>query len=173
MDLPLHYLHIKNMFNLTLFNDIDADQQFLNSDTIKISVEYISFFKGYQSIKNLADNKFLRESCVNYLTRLAPNEKDEIIMVIKDNPLLISSIYILYELKLGKMPSKSYEKEFEKDLETYKNMNTVPNSISLFFQQHFLNFDRVDIFKFPNFEVNREQYFHLLKDYLKPQLEVF
>lgn len=64
-------------------------------------------------------------------------------------------------------------KTIESDFETYLQKSEVPNSLIVFFQQHFLNFDHIDLSKYENKEIDRDEYFMLLKDYLQAQTRVF
>ena len=171
MQLPMHYLHIKNMLNLTLFGSTNKDTEFITSEKIAIHPNYVKYHKEFQEQDILVDNDYLRECLKFYLEGLNQSEKQEIVKIVEENPLLVFALTIMQQYKKTK---KSVSvKSIESDFETYLQKSEVPNTLILFFQQHFLNFDHIDLSKYENNEINRDEYFMLLKDYLQPQTRVF
>ena len=48
MELPLHYLHIKNMLTLTLFDETLKEEEFTKVDKIAIHPNYVSYHKSFK-----------------------------------------------------------------------------------------------------------------------------
>jgi hypothetical protein len=174
MELPLHYLHIKNMLNLTLFGETLKENDFKKVDKIQIHPNYVKYHKSFKEQESLMDNDYLKECIKFYLSDLTPDEKYEIIQIIKDNNALCLAISMLYALKNQSDTISDQNNEFENDLIAFKNTEGLtPHFLILFFQQHFLNFDHIDLSRYENYELDRNEYFLLLKDYLQPQTKVF
>ena len=174
MELPLHYLHIKNMLNLTLFGETLKENEFNKVDKIQIHPNYVKYHKSFKEQGSLIDNDYFKECIKFYLSDLTPDEKDEIIQIVKDNNALCLAISLLYALKDQNKTINHQNNEFENDLIAFKNTEGLtPHFLILFFQQHFLNFDHIDLSRYENYELDRNEYFLLLKDYLQPQTKVF
>lgn len=171
MELPQHYMHIKNMLNLTLFGSTNKDDEFITSEKIAIHPNYVKYHKEFKEQDILVDNDYLRECIKFYLEGLNISEKKEIVKIVEENPLLVFALTILQQYR--KTKNSASVKSIEADFETYLQKSEVPNSLILFFQQHFLNFDHIDLGKYKNNEIDRDEYFMLLRDYLQPQTRVF
>ena len=174
MELPLHYLHIKNMLNLTLFGETLKEQEFSKAEKISIHPNYVSFHKSFKEQNSLIDNDYLKECIKHYLSTLNTDEKEEVVQIVRENSALCLAISLLYALKEENNTIKIQNNEFEKDLKEFIiNEGLTPYFLILFFQQHFLNFDHIDLDRYENYEMDRNEYFMLLKDYLAPQTKVF
>ncbi len=174
MELPLHYLHINNMLTLTLFGETLKEEEFAKVDKIAIHPNYVSYHKSFKAQDSLIDNDYLKQSIKFYLSNLKALEKEEIIQIVRENSALCLAITLLYAMKNESNTVSANNNLFEKDLEIYRNSDgEVPYFLILFFQQHFLNFDHIDLSKYENYEMDRNDYFLLLKDYLQPQTRVF
>lgn len=59
--------------------------------------------------------------------------------------------------------------KFQVGLQTYLEENKINECIILFFQQHFLNFERIKPTNYKNFELSKAEYLRLVSDYLQIQ----
>jgi len=174
MELPLHYLHIKNMLNLTLFGETLKEEEFKKVDKIAVHPNYVSYHKSFKEQDSLIDNDYLKECIKFYLSDLSVDEKEEIVQIVRENSALCLAISLLYAFKAENNTISAQNNEFEEDLRAFINTDGLtPHFLVLFFQQHFLNFDHVDLGRYENYEMDRNEYFTLLKDYLVPQARVF
>ncbi len=75
MELPLHYLHIKNMLNLALFGETLKENEFNKVDKIQIHPNYVKYHKSFKEQESLIDNDYLKECIKFYLSDLTPDKK--------------------------------------------------------------------------------------------------
>jgi hypothetical protein len=173
MDLPFNYLHIKNMLNLTLFGDLNADENFRKYKYISIRPDYIDYYQEFKK-EVLLDNKFLKYHIKQYLSIVSKHEKLEIVRILNDNIELAYAAYLLQTINQAKNNRITTDLDFESEVKLYlDSLESVPTFLTIFFQQHFLNFAHVRIEDYKNHKLNREEYFSLLNKYLHPQTEVF
>src|SRR5690606_29658204 len=85
MDLPLHYLHIKNMLNIALFEDLEADNKFREIKKIQISPRYIDYYNIHKSQNKYHDNLHLKINISNYLSELPLNDRGDILKIVNEN----------------------------------------------------------------------------------------
>ena len=174
MDLPLHYLHIKNMLNLTLFGETLKEQELSKVEKIAIHPNYVNYHKSFKQQVCLIDNDYLKECIKHYLTTLDAVEKKEIIQIVRENSSLSLAITLLSSLKSNEKSIDATNNDFEREIQQFQETDGfVPHFLTLFFQQHFLNFDHIDLAKYENNEMDINEYFLLLKEYLAPQTKVF
>lgn len=167
-----HYKHIKTIFDLVLFNDRNIELKFQQSYSVSISKEFVDYRKEFLNQDVVYSNEKLSTTVLVYLSELDQKGRLEIAKIIKENSILSQCILVLFELKSG-ISNFDTNSALEKELDDFINLGIISKFTQLFFQQHFLNFDRIDLDKFPSLKINRDEYILLLKDYLKPQLEVY
>jgi hypothetical protein len=145
MDLPFNYLHIKNMLNLTLFGDLNADENFRKYKYISIRPDYIDYYQEFKK-EVLLDNKFLKYHIKQYLSIVSNHEKTEIVKLLNNNLELAYAAYLLHTINQAKDNRVSTDLDFESEIKLYfDSLESVPTFLIIFFQQHFLNFAHVRI----------------------------
>jgi hypothetical protein len=174
MDLPLHYLHIKNMLNIALFEDLEADNKFREIKKIQISPRYIDYYNIHKSQNKYHDNLHLKINISNYLSELPLNDRGDILKIVNENIELAYAGLILQLSREDGHRGIQLDFDFQKEFDVYANSeNHTPHFLVMFFMQHFLNFDHVKIENYKDYKLGRTEYFMLLSDYLQPQRKVF
>lgn len=174
MDLPLHYLQVKNIFNLALFDDIYVDLKFREIKKATITLKYIEYYQEHRSQTKLYDNRYLKSCIYEYLSKLNHIERCDIGMIVKENPDLLYATY-MYEL-ISDSKHIDFSENFDIDdkISSYiESQIESPHFLVLFFMHHFLNFDHIEIEKYKSFQLTRDEYFKLLFAYLQPQTKLF
>lgn len=174
MDFPIHYLHLKNIFNLALFDDIIIDEKFREIKKANINVNYISYFNKFKKQDVYYDNHYLKRCITTYLTNLDFSKKSEIVQIVKENAVMGFAAFLIASMGSSEPKTIQIDLDFQKQLSEYmKPESEAPYFLILFFMQHFLNFDHIDIEKYNSYQLNRDQYFALLSDYLQPQSKMY
>jgi hypothetical protein len=173
MTFPNHYLAIKPIFDLCLFGIDNVEEYFATNQKLRFSNEFLFYQKEFLSKDDYGDNVLLLQTCFSYLSNVTVRTREDVVKVITDNQPLAEALVVLLMLNSGLADTQQAAKKFQQDLIAFIKEKTINESILLFFQQHFLNFERIDITSYQNFELNRSEYLLLVSDYLKIQSKIF
>jgi hypothetical protein len=173
MDYPTHYLAIKPIFDLCLFGIENAEEHFATSQKLKFKEEFLAYHKEFLSKEDYCDHELLLQTCYRYLSNIPLGIRKDIVKVITDNQPFSEALIVLSMLNYGLPNPEQAARKFQHGLLEFIGENKTNEFLILFFQQHFLNFERLDPAKYQNFELNRLEYLLLVADYLKIQSEIF
>ncbi|MFD1770649.1 hypothetical protein [Sphingobacterium suaedae] len=162
------------MFNLALFGDINIDEKLREIKKATLSTDYIRYYLEFKKQSEYYDNYYLKQCITIYLTNIDVSKRSEIVEIITENIDMGYAAFLIASMKDSNPKTIQIDIDFEKVLSEYmKPENETPYFLTLFFMQHFLNFDHIDIDKYNSYQLNRDQYFALLSDYLRPQKKLY
>lgn len=173
MDFPSHYLAVKPIFDLSLFGIEDAEAHFSINETLTFSQEFLSYQEGFFGDEDHRDHELLLQTCFRHLSNIPKDARRDITTVIIENELLAEALIMLSMLNEGLIDPEQGNIKFHIGLRTYLEENKINECIILFFQQHFLNFERIEPTSYKNFELNRADYLRLVSDYLQIQSQIY
>ncbi|WP_432713625.1 hypothetical protein [Pedobacter sp.] len=115
----------------------------------------------------------LLKACTQYLSGLDRNGREDIVKVIVENSPMAEALSMLSMLNDGVIDPEQASIKFLYGLRIFVDENKINDSILLFFQQHFLNLERIKPSKYQDLELTRSEYLILISDYLKVQSNIF
>lgn len=178
MKIPKHYLAIKPILDLTLFNIKVTDDYFKNNKKLIFS----NLFAGYhkQFLANSIDDKheLLLMILFEHCAETSLSERKEIVDVIMENDIISKTIIFMSGLQ--DMSELEEEGNFDADQNTSKFIlglrkfiddKVVNPQIGMFFVLFFNNFADINLGVNIGYELDKKEYTDLISRYLKLQTD--
>lgn len=170
MNFPDHYLTIKPILDLALFGIENPEKHLSKNEKIVFSSEFSSYQSRFLSLEAPKKNELLLQTCFGYLPNLDKQAREDIVKVLLENKPVADALIIMTRLDLGLLDDEDqYTVNFDQELSEYIENKKITPSLYLFFQKHFLDFEKINPADYQNLELTRSEYYDLLSDYMKVQ----
>lgn len=173
MDFPIYYLTIKPIFDLSLFGIEDVEGHFSINETLVFSQKFLSYQEEFLTYEDHVDHEILLQTCYHHLLIINKDARKSVVNLILENEPLSEALIMTSMLSDGLINPELGSIKYLVGLRTYIEEKKISESMILFFQQHFLNFERIKPTNYKNFELSRPEYLRLVSDYLQIQSQVF